>query len=153
MLYFNLTMTAMPQIKSACSASTDKYRLHMSGSRKNLEITTLEGCSVDMIVGGKTYPVPPKSVIVIMPGMECDLVSHGPGTVYDDIHVTALLYCLCGNLGNLLAVRHVYLITRNLSKSLELFYCICYICLVDIPDYQATCRFLQCHTAHDASDT
>jgi len=50
MLYFNLTMSALPQIKSACSASTDQYRLHMEGTRKNLEITTLEGCSVDMIV-------------------------------------------------------------------------------------------------------
>lgn len=84
MLYFNLTMTALPQIKSACSASTDQYRLHMKGTQKNLEITTLEGCSVDMTVDGKTYVVPPKSVIVVMPGMECDLVSHEPGTVYDD---------------------------------------------------------------------
>jgi len=84
MLYFNLTLSALPQIKSACSASTDHYRLHMKGTRKNLEITTLEGCRVDMIVDGKTYVVPPKSVIVVMPGMVCDLVSHEPGTVYDD---------------------------------------------------------------------
>ncbi len=84
MRYFNLTMTALPQIKSACSASTDKYRLHIANTRNYLEITTLEGCSVDMTVDGKTYTVPPKSIIVIMPGMECDLVSHGPGTVFDD---------------------------------------------------------------------
>ena len=83
MLYFNLSLAALPQIKAACSASTAKYKLHIENS-ENLEITTIEGCGVEMTVNGKTYKVPPKSVFVIMPGMSVDVVSNGDGVVYDD---------------------------------------------------------------------
>jgi len=83
MIYYNLTLTVLPQIISACSASTDKYRLKFKNEQR-FEITTIEGCGVDMAVDGIVYHVPPKSVIVILPGMDCEIVSSGPGTVCDD---------------------------------------------------------------------
>lgn len=82
MLYYSLSLRSVPQIEQACSASSDKYRVHFAPS-KRMEITTLEGSGVDLTVNGETYAVPPKSVVVIMPGLTCDVVSGG-GTVHDD---------------------------------------------------------------------
>lgn len=83
MLYYSLSLRSVPQIDLACSASSDKYRNHFDHSGK-MEITTVEGCGVDLTVNGKTYHAPPKSVFIIMPDMVCDVAASGAGTVLDD---------------------------------------------------------------------
>ena len=80
---YKLTVTQMPQVAFACSASTDRYRNHFD-HKGTLEITTVEGCGIDLTAGGETVYVPPRSVLVIMPDTVCDIAAHGSGVVRDD---------------------------------------------------------------------
>lgn len=83
MRYYKLTMTQLPQVEFACSTSTDRYRNHFD-HKGTLEITTVEGCGIDITVDGETMYVPPRSVLVIMPDTVCNLAAHGSGIVRDD---------------------------------------------------------------------
>lgn len=83
MIYYKLHMTTLPQVEFACSTSTDKYRNRFD-HKGTLEITTVEGCGIDLTVDGVTYHAPPHSVVVIPPDAVCDIVAGGDGVVRDD---------------------------------------------------------------------
>ena len=82
MLYYSLSLRSVPQIDQACSASSDKYLLQFRPT-KRVEITTIEGAGVTIEVKGETFELPPKSVFVLMPGMDLRVASTG-GIVHDD---------------------------------------------------------------------
>ena len=83
MIFYKLHMETLPQVEFACSTSTDKYRSPFD-HKGTLEITTVEGCGVQLTMEGASYYVPPRSVVVIPPDAVCNLEAAEQGVVRDD---------------------------------------------------------------------